>query len=35
MVSYGGSAHNVSILIPAEYKNQTLQLLNSGIFGLS
>lgn len=35
MVSYGGSAHNVSILIPAEFKNQTLQLLNSGIFGLS
>jgi aspartate kinase len=35
MVSYGGSAHNVSILIPAEHKNQTLQLLNSGIFGLS
>jgi aspartate kinase len=34
MVSYGGSAHNVSILIPGEYKNQTLQLLNSGIFGL-
>jgi aspartate kinase len=34
MVSYGGSAHNVSILIPGEFKNQTLQLLNSGIFGL-
>jgi aspartate kinase len=34
MVSYGGSAHNISVLIPGQYKNQTLQLLNSGIFGL-
>ncbi len=34
MVSYGGSAHNVSILIPTPSKNQTLQLLNKGIFGL-
>jgi len=34
MVSYGGSRHNVSILIPSEYKNQTLQLLNKGLFGL-
>jgi len=34
MVSYGGSRHNVSILIPSENKNQTLQLLNKGLFGL-
>jgi aspartate kinase len=35
MVSYGGSAHNVSILIPTESKNVTLQLLNKGIFGFA
>jgi len=34
MVSYGGSSHNVSILIPGEYKLQTLQLLNMGLFEL-
>jgi aspartate kinase len=34
MVSYGGSRHNVSLLIPSEYKAQTLQVLNKGIFGL-
>ena len=34
MVSYGGSAHNVSILISTEHRNKTLQLLNKGIFGL-
>ena len=34
MVNYGGSRHNISILIPKEYKNKTLQLLNSGLFGL-
>ncbi len=34
MVSYGGSRHNVSLLIASEYKNQTLQLLNEGLFGL-
>ena len=34
MVSYGGSPHNISILIPAQYKTQTLQLLNKGLFGL-
>jgi len=34
MVSYGGSSHNVSILIPGEYKLQTLQLLNMGLFGM-
>jgi len=34
MVSYGGSPHNVSLLVPASYKIQTLQVLNKGIFGL-
>lgn len=34
MVSYGGSPHNVSLLIPSSYKTQTLQLLNKGLFGL-
>jgi aspartate kinase len=34
MVSYGGSHHNISILIPKNYKDQTLQLLNKGLFGL-
>jgi len=34
MVSYGGSKHNVSLLIDRKYKEQTLQLLNSGLFGL-
>ena len=34
MVSYGGSRHNISLLIPSSYKIKTLQLLNSGIFGL-
>lgn len=34
MVSYGGSKHNVSILVPNAYKNETLQLLNKGVFGL-
>jgi aspartate kinase len=34
MVSYGGSKHNISILIPASYKKQTLQLINKGVFGL-
>ncbi|MDB5191187.1 MAG: aspartokinase [Segetibacter sp.] len=34
MISYGGSPHNISLLIPAANKNETLQLLNSGLFGL-
>ncbi len=34
MVSYGGSRHNISVLVPAAYKTQTLQLLNKGVFGL-
>jgi len=34
MVSYGGSKHNVSLLIPSGYKTETLQLLNQGLFAL-
>jgi aspartate kinase len=34
MVSYGGSAHNISILVPATQKKEVLQQLNSGLFGL-
>ena len=34
MVSYGGSRHNLSLLISREYKEQTLQLLNKGLFQL-
>lgn len=34
MVSYGGSRHNISLLIPRSSKEETLQLLNKGLFGL-
>lgn len=34
MVSYGGSKHNVSLLVPSAYKTETLRLLNKGLFGL-
>ncbi len=34
MVSYGGSKHNVSLLLASSYKTQALQLLNRGLFGL-
>jgi aspartate kinase len=34
MVSYGGSKHNVSLLVPSTHKNETLKALNSGLFGL-
>ena len=34
MVNYGGSAHNISLLIPSDYKKETLQLLNKGLFNL-
>lgn len=34
MVSYGGSRHNISLLISRNYKEETLQLLNKGLFGL-
>ena len=33
MVSYGGSRHNVSLLVSREYKEQTMQQLNVGLFG--
>lgn len=32
MVSYGGSRHNVSLLVDAQYKKQALQSLNDGLF---
>jgi aspartate kinase len=32
MVSYGGSRHNVSILVDAQYKNPALKSLNEGVF---
>jgi len=34
MVSYGGSKHNVSLLIARANKDVTLQLLNKGLFNL-
>jgi len=34
MVSYGGSPHNISLLVPAAYKTQILQQLNKGMFNL-
>ena len=34
MVSYGGSAHNISLLIPSGHKTKTLQLINKGLFDL-
>ena len=34
MVSYGGSRHNISLLITRSNKEETLQLLNKGLFGL-
>jgi len=32
MVSYGGSDHNVSVLIPSHHKKAALQALNNGLF---
>jgi aspartate kinase len=32
MVSYGGSRHNISLLVSREYKEQTMQQLNAGLF---
>lgn len=32
MVSYGGSRHNVSLLLDANYKNDALRSLNEGLF---
>jgi aspartate kinase len=34
MVSYGGSPHNVSILVNSAHKSEILQQLNSGLFNL-
>ena len=34
MISYGGSENNVSILVESGRKNETLQALNKGLFGL-
>ncbi|HEX4958853.1 MAG TPA: aspartate kinase, partial [Lacibacter sp.] len=34
MVSYGGSPHNISLLVPSDDRTKTLQALNKGIFGL-
>ncbi len=34
MISYGGSRHNISLLIARNDKEQTLQLLNKGLFRL-
>ena len=32
MISYGGSKHNISVLIDAKYKQKALQSLNDGLF---
>jgi aspartate kinase len=32
MVSYGGSNHNISVLIDSSYKKEALQLLNNALF---
>jgi len=34
MVSYGGSPHNISLLLPSTFKTKTLQLINKGLFNL-
>ncbi|RYZ00104.1 MAG: aspartate kinase [Chitinophagaceae bacterium] len=34
MVSYGGSLHNISLLVAADKKKEVLQRLNQGVFGL-
>lgn len=34
MVNYGGSAHNISLLIPSAHKVKILQLINKGLFNL-
>jgi aspartate kinase len=35
MVSYGGSPHNISLLVNAGEKKLVLQQLNFGLFGLN
>ncbi|MGF7230454.1 aspartate kinase [Arachidicoccus sp.] len=34
MISYGGSLHNISFLIPGKNKNEMLQIINEGVFGM-
>lgn len=34
MISYGGSPHNISILVPAAQKTAVLQQINAGVFKL-
>ncbi|MEM7548083.1 MAG: aspartate kinase [Bacteroidota bacterium] len=34
MISYGGSKHNISILIDSQYKRSALQKLNKGLFDM-
>ena len=33
MVSYGGSANNVSVLVNSSHKKEALTALNTGLFG--
>ncbi len=32
MISYGGSNHNISVLINGEHKKEALNALNEGLF---
>ena len=32
MISYGGSRHNISVLVDSKYKKKALQALNEGVF---
>jgi aspartate kinase len=32
MVSYGGSANNISVLVSSKHKNEALLALNKGLF---
>jgi aspartate kinase len=32
MISYGASEHNISLLVDAKYKNDSLNALNEGLF---
>ena len=34
MISYGGSRHNISILVPTSLKKQTLQALNDNLLNV-
>ncbi|MEZ0609627.1 aspartate kinase [Fibrella sp. WM1] len=34
MISYGGTEHNISLLLHGRYKNDALNALNTGLFGL-